>query len=208
MAQLSTKKSLNLDAAKAIGNAAEAKARELNFTNCVAVVDDGGNPVKVGDVGEIICQSPLATHGYYKNPEATNASFRDGWFYTGDLGYFDQEGYLYVSGRKKDMVKSGGISIYPLEIESVIYSHPDILEAAVIGVPDPQWGEALKAVIVLKPGARLQSGELLSYCKERLSAYKVPKSVEFRDSLPHTEVGKVNKVKLKETILAEGLAAI
>jgi acyl-CoA synthetase (AMP-forming)/AMP-acid ligase II len=108
-----------------------------------------------------------------------------------------------VSGRKKDMVKSGGISIYPLEIESVIYSHPDILEAAVIGVPDPQWGEALKAVIVLKPGARLQSGELLSYCKERLSAYKVPKSVEFRDALPHTEVGKVNKVKLKEIILTE-----
>jgi fatty-acyl-CoA synthase/long-chain acyl-CoA synthetase len=167
------------------------------------IVDDGGNPVKVGDVGEIICQSPLATHGYYKNPEATNASFRDGWFYTGDLGYFDEEGFLYVSGRKKDMVKSGGISIYPLEIESVIYSHPDILEAAVIGVPDPQWGEALKAVIVLKPGARLQSGELLSYCKERLSAYKVPKSVEFRDALPHTEVGKVNKVKLKDIILTE-----
>jgi len=167
------------------------------------IVDDGGKPVKVGDVGEIICQSPLATHGYYKNPEATNASFRDGWFYTGDLGYFDEEGYLYVSGRKKDMVKSGGISIYPLEIESVIYTHPGILEAAVIGVPDPQWGEALKAVIVLKPGAKIQSGELLSYCKERLSAYKVPKSVEFRDSLPHTEVGKVNKVKLKEIILAD-----
>ena len=99
------------------------------------IVDDNDHPVKVGEVGEIICQSPLATHGYYKNPEATNASFRDGWFYTGDLGYFDEEGYLFVVGRKKDMVKSGGISIYPLEIESVIYSHPDILEAAVIGVP-------------------------------------------------------------------------
>ena len=167
------------------------------------IVDDAGQPVKVGDVGEIICQSPLATHGYYKNPDATNASFRDGWFYTGDLGYFDEEGYLYVSGRKKDMVKSGGISIYPLEIESVIYSPPDILEAAVIGVPDLQWGEALKAVIVLKPGAQLQGAELLGYCKERLSAYKIPKSVEFRDSLPHTEVGKVNKVQLKESILAE-----
>ena len=93
-----------------------------------------------GDVGEIICQSPLATHGYYKNPDATTASFRDGWFYAGDLGYFDEEGYLFVSGRKQDMVKSGGISIYSLEIESVIYSHPDISEAAVIGVPDPQWG--------------------------------------------------------------------
>lgn len=167
------------------------------------IVDDGGTPMKVGEVGEIICQSPLATHGYYKNPEATNAAFLNGWFCTGDLGYFDEEGYLYVSGRKKDMVKSGGISIYPLEIESVIYSHPDVLEAAVIGVPDVQWGEALKAVIVLKPGGKLASAELLSFCKERVSAYKVPKSVEFHDSLPHTEVGKVNKVKLKEIILAE-----
>ena len=165
------------------------------------IVDDDGKPVKVGDVGEIICQSPLATHGYYKNPEATTVSFRDGWFYTGDLGYFDEEGYLFVSGRKKDMVKSGGISIYPLEIESVIYSHPDILEAAVIGVPDPQWGEALKAVIVLKPGGKLDSVELLSFCKERLAAYKVPKSVDFVESLPHTEVGKVNKVQVREMIL-------
>jgi acyl-CoA synthetase (AMP-forming)/AMP-acid ligase II len=166
------------------------------------IVDDDGKPVPVGEVGEIICQSPLATHGYYKNPDATNAFFRDGWFHTGDLGYFDEEGYLFVAGRKKDMVKSGGISIYPLEIESVIYCHPDILEAAVIGVPDPQWGEALKAVVVLKPGARLSSDGLQQYCKERLSAYKVPKSVDFVDSLPHTEVGKVNKVKVREMIVA------
>ncbi len=165
------------------------------------IVDDLGKPVQVGEVGEIICQSPLATHGYYKNPEATNASFRDGWFYTGDLGYFDEEGFLFVSGRKKDMVKSGGISIYPLEIESVIYNHPDILEAAVIGVPDPQWGEALKAVIVLKPGGKMDSAELLHFCRERLSAYKVPKSAEFVESLPHTEVGKVNKVQVREMIL-------
>ena len=102
------------------------------------------------------------------------------------------------------MVKSGGISIYPLEIESVVYSHPAILEAAVIGVPDAKWGEAVQAVIVLKPGADLKAEELLGFCKERLSAYKVPKSVQFRSSLPHTEVGKVNKVKLKEMILSEG----
>jgi fatty-acyl-CoA synthase/long-chain acyl-CoA synthetase len=162
------------------------------------IVDDDGKPMPVGEVGEIICQSPLATHGYYKNPDATNASFRDGWFYTGDLGYFDEAGYLYVAGRKKDMVKSGGISIYPLEIESVFYSHPDILEEAVIGVADPQWGEALKAVVVLKPGAQLSAEALQQFCKERLSAYKVPKSVEFVESLPHTEVGKVNKVKVRE----------
>jgi len=167
------------------------------------IVDDDQRPVAVGEVGEIICQSPLATHGYYKNPEATHASFRDGWFYTGDLGYFDEEGFLFVAGRKKDMVKSGGISIYPLEIESVMYSHPDILEAAVIGVPDPEWGEAVKAVVVLKPGAEMTEEALIGFCRERLSGYKIPKSVEFRAALPHTEIGKLNKLKLKEMIIAE-----
>jgi acyl-CoA synthetase (AMP-forming)/AMP-acid ligase II len=108
------------------------------------IVDDDGNPVAVNEIGEIICQSPLATAGYYMNPEATNASFRNGWFHTGDLGYFDEEGYLFVVGRKKDMVKSGGISVYPLEIEGVLYKHPDVVEAAVIGVPDSEWGEAVK----------------------------------------------------------------
>jgi acyl-CoA synthetase (AMP-forming)/AMP-acid ligase II len=172
------------------------------------IVDDQNSPVAVNQVGEIICQSPLATAGYYMNPEATNASFRDGWFYTGDLGYFDEEGYLFVVGRKKDMVKSGGISIYPLEIEGVLYQHPDVMEAAVIGVPDSQWGEALKAVVVLREGAKLTGEALMRFCKERLSSYKVPKSVVFVSSLPHTEIGKVNKVKVREMILADigGLA--
>jgi long-chain acyl-CoA synthetase len=167
------------------------------------IVDDSDRPVKVGEIGEIVCQSPLATAGYYRNPEATNLSFRDGWFYTGDLGYFDEEGYLFVAGRKKDMIKSGGISIYPLEIESVIYSHPDVLEAAVIGVPDVQWGEAAKAVVVLKTGSSMEGEELMAFCKARLSAYKVPKSVEFRSALPHTELGKLDKVKLREMIVAQ-----
>jgi acyl-CoA synthetase (AMP-forming)/AMP-acid ligase II len=162
------------------------------------IVDDDNNPVRIGEVGEIVCQSPLATHGYYKNPDATNASFRDGWFYTGDLGYFDEEGYLFVAGRKKDMVKSGGISIYPLEIEGVLYRHPAVIEAAVVGVPDARWGEALKAVVVLKEGAKVSGADLQQFCKERLSSYKVPKSVDFVASLPHTEVGKVNKVKVRE----------
>jgi acyl-CoA synthetase (AMP-forming)/AMP-acid ligase II len=167
------------------------------------IVNDNGKPLGVNEIGEIVCQSPLAMQGYYKNPEATNASFRDGWFYTGDLGYFDEEGYLFVVGRKKDMVKSGGISIYPLEIESVLYSHPDVLEAAVIGVPDPQWGEAVKALIVPKPGATITAEDIIRFSKERLAAYKIPKSVDLVSSLPHTEVGKVNKIKVKQMILAK-----
>jgi acyl-CoA synthetase (AMP-forming)/AMP-acid ligase II len=166
------------------------------------IVDEKDNPVAVNEVGEIICQSPLATEGYYMNPEATNASFRDGWFYTGDLGYFDKEGYLFVVGRKKDMVKSGGISIYPLEIEGVLYKHPEVVEAAVIGVPDPQWGEAVKAVVVLKERSTVGSEELMQFCKAQLAAYKVPKSVNIVSGLPHTEIGKVNKVKLKKMILS------
>lgn len=166
------------------------------------IVDESGKPVPLKEVGEIICKSPLASQGYYKNPEATQAAFREGWFHTGDLGYFDEEGYLYVVGRRKDMIKSGGISIYPLEIESVLYSHPEIAEAAVIGVPHAEWGEAVKAVVVLKKGSRCSDKELLSYCRERLAAYKVPKSVDFVASLPHTELGKVAKEKLKSTTAA------
>jgi acyl-CoA synthetase (AMP-forming)/AMP-acid ligase II len=161
------------------------------------IVDDNNNPLPVNGVGEIVCQSPLASHGYYKNPEATNVSFRDGWFYTGDLGYFDEEGYLFVVGRKKDMVKSGGISIYPLEIESVLYGHPDVLEAAAIGVPDAEWGEAVKAVIVLKSGSNIRGEDLVQFCRERLAPYKVPKSIDIVSSLPHTEIGKVAKEKLR-----------
>jgi acyl-CoA synthetase (AMP-forming)/AMP-acid ligase II len=172
------------------------------------IVDDQDNPMPVGEVGEIICQSPLATHGYYMNPDATNASFKNGWFYTGDLGYFDEEGYLFIAGRKKDMVKSGGISIFPLEIEGVLYQHPDILEATVIGVPDSQWGEALKAVVVTRENARISGTELARFCKDRLAAYKVPKTFVFVDSLPHTEVGKVNKVKVRDMFLRDTPAAV
>ena len=135
-------------------------------------------------------QSPLAAHGYYKIPARRRFHLALAGSTPAISATPMRKAFYLFWGRKKDMVKSGGISIYPLEIESVIYSHPDILEAAVIGVPDPQWGEALKAVIVLKPGGKLDSVELLSFCKERLAAYKVTKSVELVESLPHTEVAR------------------
>ena len=161
------------------------------------IVDDQNNPVTVNEIGEIICQSPLATEGYYMNPEATHASFRDGWFYTGDLGYFDGEGYLFVVGRKKDMVKSGGISIYPLEIEGVLYQHPEVVEAAVIGVPDPM-GRGAEGDCGSERRLEGQWRSADAVLQRPLSAYKVPKSVAFVPALPHTEIGKVNKAKLRE----------
>lgn len=167
------------------------------------IVDEAGKPVPLKGVGEIICKSPLATQGYYKNPEATQLSFRDGWFYTGDLGYFDEDGYLYVVGRKKDMIKSGGISVYPLEIEGVLYSHPEVLEAAVIGLPDKDWGEAVKAVVILREGSKSRKEDLVHFCRGRLAGYKVPKSVDIVASIPHTELGKVAKEKLKEIYLSQ-----
>ncbi len=162
------------------------------------IIDESGSPLPVGQAGEIICKSPLASQGYYNDTNATDLSFRDGWFYTGDLGHFDEEGYLYVVGRRKDMIKSGGISIYPLEIEEVLYSHPDVLEAAVIGLPDSEWGEVTTAVVVLKERAETQTQELVQFCKDRLASYKVPKSVSFVSTLPHTHLGKVDKGKLKD----------
>ena len=164
------------------------------------IIDESGSLLPVGQVGEIICKSPLASQGYYKDTDATDLSFRDGWFYTGDLGHFDEEGYLYVVGRRKDMIKSGGISIYPLEIEEVLYNHPDVLEAAVIGLPDSEWGEVTKAVIVLKESTGTQGQELIQFCKDHLAPYKVPKSVSFLSTLPHTNLGKVDKQKLCEVI--------
>ncbi len=164
------------------------------------IINESGSPLPEGEVGEIICRSPLASQGYYLNSNATELSFREGWYHTGDLGYFDEEGYLYVVGRRKDMIKSGGISIYPLEIEEVLYSHPNVLEAAVIGLPDLEWGELTKAVVVLKEGADTQGQELIQLCKDRLASYKVPKSVSFLPALPHTNLGKVDKQKLIEVI--------
>jgi acyl-CoA synthetase (AMP-forming)/AMP-acid ligase II len=135
--------------------------------------------------------------GYYKNPDATAEASKFGWHHTGDIGVIDEDGFVYIVDRKKDMIISGGFNIYPSEIEQVIWSHQAVQDCAVIGVPDEKWGEAVKAVIELKPGKSASEDDILSLCREKLGGMKTPKSVEFIDTLPRSPVGKVLKKDLR-----------
>jgi fatty-acyl-CoA synthase len=164
-----------------------------NFYLDARVVDENGSDVKQGEVGELVFRSPVVTKGYWNNPEATKAAFKEGWFYTGDLVRQDEEGFFYVVDRKKSMFISGGENVYPAEIEKVLYKHPCIAEVAVIGVPDEKWGEVGKACVVVKEGASVSADELKAFCAERLAKYKVPKFFEFYDALPKSDAGKINK---------------
>jgi fatty-acyl-CoA synthase len=137
------------------------------------------------------------TEGYYKNPGATAEALRDGWFFSGDLGYFDEDGYLYLVDRKKDMIISGGENVYSLEIENVLLKNEKVLEAAVVGVPDAQWGEIVKAYIVLRPSAAMDKEEVLHFCQQHLASYKKPRLVEFVESLPKNSLGKILKKDLR-----------
>jgi long-chain acyl-CoA synthetase len=152
-----------------------------------------------GQIGELIVRGPQVMKGYWKNEKETLDSLRNGWLYTGDLATMDSSGYVFIVDRKKDMVISGGYNIYPREIEEVLYEHPKVREAAAIGVPHPQKGEAVKVFIVPKQGETLTRQEILDWCREKLAPYKVPKEVEFRDSLPMTIVGKVLRRELRNT---------
>ena len=161
----------------------------------VRVVDDKMNDVPVG---EIVYRGPTTMKEYYKNPEATEEAFNGGWFHSGDLVKMDEEGFIYIVDRKKDMIISGGENIYPAEIEEVLYTHPDILECAVIGVPDLDWGENVKAYIVLKPEKTLQENDIIDYCTKKLASYKKPKEIEFIEQLPRNAAGKVLKQVLRK----------
>jgi long-chain acyl-CoA synthetase len=152
-----------------------------------------------GQVGELIVRGPQVMRGYWKNEKETLNSLRDGWLYTGDLATMDDSGYVFIVDRKKDMVISGGYNIYPREIEEVLYEHPKVREAAAIGVPHPEKGEAVKVFIVPKQGQTLNHQEILDWCREKLAPYKVPKEVELRDSLPMTAVGKVLRRELRKS---------
>ncbi len=164
----------------------------------VKVVDDKGREVAPGEVGEIWTHGPAVSKGYWMRPDANRETFAGGWCHTGDLASVDEDGFIYISGRKKDMIISGAENIYPAEIEDVLYKHDSISEAAVIGVPDEKWGEAVMAVVVPKEGHTLTADEIIEYCKDNLAGYKKPKHIEFTDSLPRTASMKVQKNKLRD----------
>lgn len=160
-------------------------------------VDANGNEVALNELGEIAIRGHNVMKGYYKRADATAEAIRDGWFYTGDVAYKDADGYFFIKDRVKDLIIRGGFNVYPREIEEVLYAHPAIAEAAVIGVPDTALGEEVKAVVSFKPGQSAEESEIIAYCKERLAAYKYPRSVEIRETLPKTATGKILKRELK-----------
>lgn len=163
----------------------------------IQLLDAAGNQVADGVPGEIWARSPWLAE-YYHKQEATARSMRDGFFSVGDIAYRDSEGYYYICDRKIDMIISGGVNIYPAEIEAVLSAHPSVLDVAVIGVPDDQWGESVKAVVALRPGKSASAGELIAFCSERLADYKKPRSVDFVEELPRNPAGKLLKNKIRE----------
>jgi long-chain acyl-CoA synthetase len=143
-------------------------------------------------------KAPFIMKGYWNNPQETAGQLRDGWLYTGDIAVRDEEDYFFIVDRKKDMIIAGGFNIYPREIDEVLFQHPKIQEAISVGIPDKYRGETVKAYIVLKPGATATPDEIIAFCREKLAAYKVPRIVEFRDSLPKSAVGKILRKELRE----------
>ena len=164
----------------------------------VVDADTGATEMATGEVGEIIISGPQVMMGYYNRPDETAAILRDGWIFTGDLGFIDEDGYISVVDRKKDLVISSGFNVYPVEVDDVLFSHPKILEACTVGVPDSYRGESLKAFVVLKEGETATEEEIIQFTRENLAAYKVPKSVEFMDELPKTAVGKILRRELRD----------
>ena len=164
----------------------------------IKVIDDAGNEVPTGEVGEVITRSSNNMLGYWNLPDATKKTLTgDGWVHTGDAGYVDEDGYLYIHDRVKDMIISGGENVYPAEVESAIYGPPDVLEVAVIGVPDERWGEAVQAVCVPKPGATIDPDNVISWAREKIAGFKVPKSIDIIEALPRNASGKILRKDLR-----------
>jgi len=164
----------------------------------VRIVDENNNDVKPYTVGEIVLQSKIVMLEYWHKPEETRDVMANGWLHTGDMGYYDQQGYIYIVDRKKDLIITGGENVYPREIEEVLYKHPAVAEAAVIGIPDELWIERVHALVVLQEGRQATGDEIMEFCKQHLARYKAPKSVEFVKSLPKNPQGKILKKELRE----------
>jgi acyl-CoA synthetase (AMP-forming)/AMP-acid ligase II len=165
----------------------------------LAILDASGRHLPPEEVGEIAIRSPSNMRGYWNLPEATaKAIDKDGWLRTGDAGYLDADGYLYIHDRVKDMIISGGENVYPAEVENAIHGHPDVFDVAVIGVPSEKWGEEVKAIVQPKPGSRPDPQDVIRWARERVAAFKAPKSVEFIDAFPRTATGKILRRELRE----------
>jgi acyl-CoA synthetase (AMP-forming)/AMP-acid ligase II len=164
----------------------------------VRILDENNDDVEIGVVGEIAVQSKSIMVEYWKKPEETARTIVDGWLHTGDMGYYDEEGFMFIVDRKKDMIITGGENVYPREVEEVLYRHPAVLEAAVIGVPDDKWVERIHAVLTLKEGQKTSEDDIMNFCKDHLARYKAPRSVEFVDALPKNPQGKILKRELRE----------
>jgi fatty-acyl-CoA synthase len=185
-----------------VGQRARLKARQgvaYVMADPIRVVDKEMRDVPADGetMGEVVMRGNNVMKGYYNDPEATAHAFRGGWFHSGDLGVMHPDGYIELRDRAKDIIISGGENISTIEIEQVILSHPAVMECAVVGVPDPKWGETPKAFVTLRPGAQLTDAELISYCRERIAHFKVPRYIEFGD-LPKTSTGKTQKYVLRE----------
>jgi long-chain acyl-CoA synthetase len=165
----------------------------------VRCVDESGDDVPTGKVGEIAVQGPVVFAGYWNDPDATDYTFRHGWHHTGDLGKFDAEGFLYYAGRKpeKELIKSGGENVYPAEVEQVLIDLPEVAAACVIGIPDAKWGEAVKAVIELSPGMTMTADQVSTAVAERIASYKKPRYVEFVEALPRGADGEIDRQAIK-----------
>jgi len=163
---------------------------------CIVDLDTSQNMLGTGEIGEILLRAPQIMEGYWNKPDETALILRDGWLYTGDIGYQDEDGYIFIVDRKKDLIKPGGFQVWPRDVEEVIASHPAVAEVCVGGIPDPHSVEAVKAWVVLNPNKSIDEKGLQSYCREKLAAYKVPKFVEFRQTLPKSNVGKILRREL------------
>lgn len=169
----------------------------------VKIFDEDGKELPPGEVGEIVVRGARVMSGYWKSPEATNATLKNGWIYTGDLGWVDDDGYFFLSGRAKDIIIRGGENISPEEVEKAVGSHPAVEEAAVIGIPDPVWGEAIMAVVILKKGQKATEEEIIEHCRQSLASFKKPERIAFVDDLPRNAMGKVMRRSLRETYGAQ-----